>query len=171
VNTYSASLVSKGSGAELGPPQSTDGVDVSLPPCPLKPLTESVSKNYVVHETSQDESATRPPWKDTMAAMFGDHVDWENVKAYVSRGRPMCELSLLYRFYSLLRNSVSSTASAAMSCDGPPSTLPRSSYQRAIRITSGLSNTDHDFEPRICLEPFSRMLCYPTGKIYSFHET
>jgi hypothetical protein len=93
--------VSKALGAELAPPQPTDGVAVSLPPCSPQLRTENISKNYVIHETSQDESATRPPWKDTMAVMFGDHVNWEDVKAYVSRGRPMCELCLLSRISAL----------------------------------------------------------------------
>jgi len=75
--------------ATLAVPQPGDSVDVSQPAYSHKPRTEEVSKNYIIHETSQDESATRPPWKDTMAAMFGDHVKWEELKAYVSRGRPL----------------------------------------------------------------------------------
>ncbi|KAI0294748.1 YL1 nuclear protein-domain-containing protein, partial [Russula brevipes] len=74
---------------EIAAPQTGDGVDAPQPARSPKPRTEDVSKNYVIHETSQDESATRPPWKDTMAAMFGDHVKWEDVKVYVSRGRPL----------------------------------------------------------------------------------
>ena len=74
--------------------QPGDSVDASQPAHSHKPRTEKVSKNYIIHETSQDESATRPPWKDTMAAMFGDHVKWEELKAYVSRGRPLCELCI-----------------------------------------------------------------------------
>ncbi|KAH9028817.1 YL1 nuclear protein-domain-containing protein [Lactarius deliciosus] len=69
--------------------QPTNGVDASLLAPAVKLHTENVAKNYVIHETSQDESATRPPWKDTMAAMFGSHVKWEDVRAYVSRGRPL----------------------------------------------------------------------------------
>ncbi|KAH9994504.1 YL1 nuclear protein-domain-containing protein [Russula vinacea] len=69
--------------------QPGDSVDASQPAHSHKPRTEKVSKNYIIHETSQDESATRPPWKDTMAAMFGDHVKWEELRAYVSRGRPL----------------------------------------------------------------------------------
>ncbi|KAH9045815.1 YL1 nuclear protein-domain-containing protein [Lactarius hengduanensis] len=69
--------------------QLTNGVDAPLLVPAVKFHTENVAKNYVIHETSQDESATRPPWKDTMAAMFGSHVKWEDVRAYVSRGRPL----------------------------------------------------------------------------------
>ncbi|KAH9036605.1 YL1 nuclear protein-domain-containing protein [Lactarius pseudohatsudake] len=69
--------------------QPTNDVDAPLLVPAVKFHTENVAKNYVIHETSQDESATRPPWKDTMAAMFGSHVKWEDVRAYVSRGRPL----------------------------------------------------------------------------------
>lgn len=36
-----------------------------------------------------------------MAAMFGDHVKWEDLKAYVSRGRPLCELCITSRVSTL----------------------------------------------------------------------
>jgi vacuolar protein sorting-associated protein 72 len=81
--------------------QPGDSVDAPQPAYSHKPCTEEVSKNYVIHETSQDESATRPLWKDTMAAMFGDHVKWEDLKAYVSRGRPLCELYIPSRVSTL----------------------------------------------------------------------
>jgi YL1 nuclear protein C-terminal domain len=77
-------------------PQPGGNVDASQP---AHPRTEEVLKNYIIHETSQDETATRPPWKDTMAAMFGDHVKWEDMKAYVSRGRPLCKLRIPYRIF------------------------------------------------------------------------
>ncbi|KAI9437020.1 YL1 nuclear protein-domain-containing protein [Lactarius indigo] len=78
-----------GSETKLEVQQPTNGVDPPLQVHVVKFHTENVAKNYVIHETSQDESATRPPWKDTMAAMFGAHVKWEDVRAYVSRGRPL----------------------------------------------------------------------------------
>lgn len=63
------------------------------PPPPPQPepeeRTETVSKNYVVHELSQEENASKPRWKDTMAAMFGDHVNWEELKVYSGKGRPI----------------------------------------------------------------------------------
>jgi hypothetical protein len=76
--------------AKLKALQPTNGVDAPLPVPEVKLHTETVGRNYVIHEISQDESATRPPWKDTMTAMFGSHVKWEDVRAYVSRGRPLC---------------------------------------------------------------------------------
>ncbi len=36
-----------------------------------------------------------------MAAMFGDHVKWEDLKAYVSRGRPLCKLCISCRIFDL----------------------------------------------------------------------
>ena len=75
-----------------------NGIDV-LPVPAIKLHTENVAKNYVIHEISQDELATRPLWKDTMTAMFGSHVKWEDVRAYVSRGRPLCEFCYPYPWY------------------------------------------------------------------------
>ena len=59
-----------------------------LPSEPIERI-ETVARNYVVHENGQDEDATRPLWKETMQAMFGDHVNWEELKVYTGRGRPM----------------------------------------------------------------------------------
>lgn len=85
----STSPASGNSNTTLAVPQPGDNVDASQPAHSLNSRIEEVSKNYIIHEISQDETATRPPWKDTMAAMFGDHVKWEDMKAYVSRGRPL----------------------------------------------------------------------------------
>jgi hypothetical protein len=79
---------------------------MSLPIPVAKVHTENVTKNYVIHEISQDESATRPLWKDTMAAMFGSHVKWEDVRAYVSRGRPLCEFYFPSRGTTLMTNDL-----------------------------------------------------------------
>ena len=65
---------------------------------PLEPLPaivqrkRKVTKNYVVLENAQTEKAPRVTWKQTMEGMFGDHVKWEEVKAYSTKNRPMCEL-------------------------------------------------------------------------------
>ncbi|TFY70152.1 hypothetical protein EVG20_g2859 [Dentipellis fragilis] len=56
---------------------------------PTEAEVETVSKNYVIHEASQSDDASKPPWKDTMAAMFGDHVKWEDLKIYANRNRPL----------------------------------------------------------------------------------
>ncbi|KAI0063065.1 hypothetical protein BV25DRAFT_1915397 [Artomyces pyxidatus] len=68
-----------------GPP--TASGSSSEPPKPEK--TETIARNYVIHEFSKAENAVKPPWKDTMSAMFGDSVDWENMKVYATKGRPL----------------------------------------------------------------------------------
>lgn len=54
---------------------------------------EKVERNYVVIETRQSESAPLPTWKQTMEAMFGDHVKWDEVKVYSGKNRPLCMYS------------------------------------------------------------------------------
>src|SRR6267154_4296602 len=63
----STSPASGNSKKTVAVPQPGDNVDPSQPASPLNSRTEEVSKNYIIHETSQDETATRPLWKDTMA--------------------------------------------------------------------------------------------------------
>ena len=142
--------------------QPGDSADATQVVCPPRPRTEEATKNYVIHETSQDESATRPLWKDTMTAMFGDHVKWEDVKVYVSRGRPLCELCISYSILSL-RNYTSSTRTA-MFHDRPPGAIYRSPQQCTLCDTSSLSHTHHDVEPRICLESRIWLLRNPPAK-------
>ncbi|OBZ78578.1 MutS 4 [Grifola frondosa] len=50
---------------------------------------EKVAKAYVVHEVAQSENTARPPWHSTMTAMFGDHVKWEDLRVYTTKGRPL----------------------------------------------------------------------------------
>ncbi|EKM60548.1 uncharacterized protein PHACADRAFT_110047 [Phanerochaete carnosa HHB-10118-sp] len=70
------------------PPQQSTAPSPPQPqPEPIE-RTEIVAKNYVVHELSQEEDASKPLWKDTMAAMFGDHAKWEELKVYSGKGRP-----------------------------------------------------------------------------------
>ena len=65
---------------------------------PLEPLPavvqrkRKVAKNYVVLENAQTGKAPRVTWKQTMEGMFGDHVRWEDVRAYSTKNRPMCKL-------------------------------------------------------------------------------
>lgn len=63
----------------------------SLPPPQPTIRVEKVNKNYVVHELGQYETVPQPLWQETMTAMFGDHVKWEDLKVYVTKGRPFCE--------------------------------------------------------------------------------
>ncbi|KAK0210991.1 YL1 nuclear protein-domain-containing protein [Desarmillaria ectypa] len=74
------------------------------PPAPLpapvfEERTESVTKNYLVHELAQYEKAPKPSWTESMEVIFGDHVRWDQVKVYSGKGRPtsrpkqMCPLT------------------------------------------------------------------------------
>ncbi|KAG9223527.1 hypothetical protein PLEOSDRAFT_172873 [Pleurotus ostreatus PC15] len=64
------------------------------PPAPEKTTktveqVEKVTKCYVVHEIAQGNGAAKPGWADTMEAMFGDHVRWQDLKVYSGRNRPL----------------------------------------------------------------------------------
>lgn len=66
------------------------------PPAPEKTTqtvekVEKVTKCYVVHEIAQGNGAAKPGWTDTMEAMFGDHVRWQDLKVYSGRNRPLGE--------------------------------------------------------------------------------
>ncbi|KAH7910015.1 YL1 nuclear protein-domain-containing protein [Hygrophoropsis aurantiaca] len=63
--------------------------DLSTPIQPPDFYTDVVCKNYVIHERSQSNSSTKPLWKDTMAAMFGDHVRWEELRVFTGKQRPL----------------------------------------------------------------------------------
>ena len=71
-------------------PASYTPIPPPIPPIP-SPMerTEKIAKNYLVHELGQFESVPKPPWKDTMEAMFGDHVEWEDLRVFVGKGRPL----------------------------------------------------------------------------------
>lgn len=49
---------------------------------------EKVTNNYVVHESTQRDDVPNPSWSETMAAMFGDHVKWDEIRVYAGKGRP-----------------------------------------------------------------------------------
>jgi hypothetical protein len=57
-----------------------------------QPRTERVARNYVMHELGQTDITPPPMWDETMTAMFGDHVEWRDLKVYVNKGRPLCKL-------------------------------------------------------------------------------
>ncbi|KAJ7158944.1 YL1 nuclear protein-domain-containing protein [Mycena filopes] len=76
-------------------------------PAPLVTRTEKVARNYVVHEETQvaeipppnagrstnnrgqTAPISKPSWDATMTAMFGSHVNWEDVKVYLGKNRPL----------------------------------------------------------------------------------
>lgn len=65
------------------------------PPAPPVERIETVATSYVVHELEQEDGTPKPLWKDTMAAMFGDHVKWEDLRVYTGKGRPTSTYSIL----------------------------------------------------------------------------
>ncbi|KAL5518470.1 hypothetical protein ACEPAH_152 [Sanghuangporus vaninii] len=48
---------------------------------------ERVVKNYLTHKV--DEGMPRPRWSESMKAIFGDHADWNEVRVYVGKHRPL----------------------------------------------------------------------------------
>lgn len=96
---YSSTTAQQQSSSPLPPafsytpysPQVPAPYNPSQPPVPqLTERTEKVVKNYVVHELAQYEGAPKPPWTETMQAMFGDHARWDEMKVYVGKQRPLC---------------------------------------------------------------------------------
>lgn len=51
---------------------------------------QKVTRNYLIHEIEQQEGAQVPEWGDSMAALFGDHVNWDEMKVYSGKQRPIC---------------------------------------------------------------------------------
>ncbi|KAJ7178650.1 YL1 nuclear protein-domain-containing protein [Mycena crocata] len=78
-----------------------------IPYTPAAPVTrtEKVARSYVVHEEAQypemasantpagrnrsQNSVPKPTWNATMTALFGSHVNWEEVKVYAGKNRPI----------------------------------------------------------------------------------
>jgi vacuolar protein sorting-associated protein 72 len=81
-----------------------------------------------------------------MAAMFGDHVKWEDLKAYVSRGRPLCELCIPYRI-STLRNYIA----------------------RPVQLCSITGCPARYVDPRTCI-PYATPAAYRTLTMVLNHE-
>jgi hypothetical protein len=54
--------------------------------------TIRVTRNYLVHAIDQEEDIRKPRWRETMRALFGDHVRWEDLKVYTGDKRPLGEL-------------------------------------------------------------------------------
>ncbi|PPQ97028.1 hypothetical protein CVT26_001286 [Gymnopilus dilepis] len=64
------------------------------PPPPKEPEYRivTVAKNYLVHELAQHRGAPKPSWTQSMEAMFGNHVKWDEVKVYVGKNRPLSRI-------------------------------------------------------------------------------
>lgn len=105
------------------------------PPEPIERI-ERVTKNYVIHELSQQEKQ-RPPWHSTMSAMFGDHVKWEELRVYTSKGRPLCKHVFSLQCSATLTQTTSPSC-ASLSYHRESCELQGPSYQRAIRGYRGI---------------------------------
>ncbi|KJA21855.1 hypothetical protein HYPSUDRAFT_41485 [Hypholoma sublateritium FD-334 SS-4] len=69
------------------PPQPTG--DSEQPPPETEYRDETVIKNYLIHELGQQKGVAKATWGETMQAMFGDHVKWNEMKVFVGKGRPL----------------------------------------------------------------------------------
>ncbi|KAF7312196.1 YL1-C domain-containing protein [Mycena indigotica] len=73
----------------------------SIPPVPTVVHVQKSSRNYVVHEQTQQpgsppptnnrnaDTHNKPSWGSTMTAMFGAHVNWEEMQVYSGTDRPL----------------------------------------------------------------------------------
>ncbi|KAG5643812.1 hypothetical protein DXG03_009588 [Asterophora parasitica] len=86
-NPYMMQLQSQSTSSPY--PTAYSAFSASAPPQPQPTeRLETVAKNYVVHELAQERGVPKPPWENTMSAMFGDHVKWDEVKVFIGKGRP-----------------------------------------------------------------------------------
>jgi len=89
----SSSSIPNVNSPSVSQPASSTSVSAPPPPPPPPPppieRTERVTQNYVVHELGQFANVPKPTWGDTMEAMFGDHVQWEDLRIFVGKNRPL----------------------------------------------------------------------------------
>ncbi|TFK89270.1 hypothetical protein K466DRAFT_584757 [Polyporus arcularius HHB13444] len=110
-----------------------------VPPPPSRPIErkEVVGKQYVVHELSQTDKASRPKWSSTMTAMFGDHADWQNLRVYTSKGRPLTRPAQICPI----------TGKVAKYLD-PRTNVPYADLG-AYRVLSAILRHEHVWSPRL----------------------
>jgi hypothetical protein len=148
---------------------STPVLDLLRPPRPLSFVppahpqltirTEKVCKNYVIHELGQHEQVPRPEWQETMTAMFGDHVKWEDLRVYVTKGRPLGEFDEAFFITAVLLNDLRySTTEATMSAHRFAGSVPRPAHKRSFCQCQSVPNSYADSVPWICLERRIRLL-------------
>jgi len=77
----------------LTPSETTVPVQSSQKQYVEEERTAKVAKNYVIVEAGQQDGIAKPPWKDLMTSMFGDHTKWDEVKVLAGKGRPTGEWS------------------------------------------------------------------------------
>ncbi|ESK93660.1 hypothetical protein Moror_1477 [Moniliophthora roreri MCA 2997] len=99
--------------------------------------TETINKNYLIHELGQQKDTSKPQWSDTMAALFGDQVKWEDVKVYTGKSRP----------FSRLRQTCPITGLQAKYMD-PRSGVPFADVE-AYRTLTSLLNHEYIWSPAL----------------------
>ncbi|KAF9466890.1 YL1 nuclear protein-domain-containing protein [Collybia nuda] len=111
---------------------------LSQPPATALPpveRTEKIAKNYVVHELSQYESTPKASWNETMSAMFGDHVKWDELRVYSGRGRPLARPKVMCPI----------TGKQAKYLD-PRTGVPYADL-RAYKVLTGILNHEYIWSP------------------------
>ena len=53
--------------------------------------TEKQTKNYVELLVNEERPQIKPTWREMMNAVFGEHTDWDTVRVYVGKNRPIGE--------------------------------------------------------------------------------
>ncbi|KAK7045696.1 hypothetical protein VNI00_007529 [Paramarasmius palmivorus] len=95
------------------------------------------SRNYLVHELDQQENTPKPQWSETMEAVFGDHVRWEDVKVYSGKSRP----------FSRIRQTCPITGLQARYLD-PRTGVPFANVE-AYRTLTSLLNHEYMWSPAL----------------------
>lgn len=154
----------------VGPSSWTPQQLMGPPPPPPQPepieRPETVAKNYVVYEMSQEEDASKPLWKDTMSAMFGDHVKWEDLKMYSGKGRPTSKHSLRSICISeKLSNNPRRSSSRHLPDYGTSGKISRPKNGRAICKRASIPDAYQGACPRLHVERELGLLCLlPRGR-------
>lgn len=145
------------------PPNSGPGVEVvpSQIPQPAVPRKEKVTRNYLIHELGQTEQTPWPTWKESMEAIFGNHVRWEDLRVYTGKGRPlgMASFSCLPAFLSLMAKRPRSETHPILSSHRSSREIYGPTHGRAICEPPRIPNADSGTQARLRMERSRRMLC------------
>ena len=134
--------------------QQQQGVYYYSPQQPPQARLEKICKNYVVHEVSQPpipsqshgqaaHAPLKPLWEETMAALFGGDVKWEDMKVWSGKGRPLCtSLPLFSAMTNLYFSSHLSSPKTNLPSLRPLSAIPRPTHKRPLRECACVPDAD-----------------------------
>jgi YL1 nuclear protein len=95
-----------GSIPNVNPPsvsQPASSTSVSAPPPPPPPIERTKRVTELRRAQAWPiANVSKPTWGDTMEVMFGDHVQWEDLRIFVRKNRPPSSFSLSFSFLSSL---------------------------------------------------------------------